>query len=78
MTDRIQTMPKTYQNISSKTKTVPSSAQKGQAKKFFWHPENATIGDEFFCVPSASLTAEGVVIETFDTSLNRKSSRQKA
>lgn len=57
--DMLSVMVKIYENLGSTVETiVPNGTVPEDAVRTFWHPENATMGDAFFDVPSITLTAE--------------------
>jgi len=44
--------------LTAKTIAPPPEASQKETAQSFWNPENATIGDAFFELPSITLTAD--------------------
>ena len=55
-------MTKIYRLIRPDVITLSKAETSSEvARRIFWHPENATFGDQFFEVPAPTLTAQGVL-----------------
>lgn len=54
-------MTKIYSSMRPDVLTLaPTALSSEVARGIFWHPENASFGDQFFIISAPTLTAQGI------------------